>query len=221
MLRYPSGAEPVWQVNFPMFLTVYYLVALVVILTVHEAAHAWVALRLGDPTAERAGRVSLNPLRHLDLLGTVMLFIAGIGWGKPVPVNPRNFKKPTRDEALTAFAGPAANLILAFLAAIPVAYVQTEWVVQLFSAILDLSIVLFLFNMLPFPPLDGSKFVQIFVPTRYLGLYRRFLSKATPYFLVLVVLDLYLSPRLFGTSLIWLVVGTATYWLKTAILVLV
>lgn len=208
-----------------MFLSIHYLVALIVILTIHEFAHAWTADKLGDPTAQRAGRVSLNPLRHLDLLGTLMLFLIGIGWGKPVPVNPRNFKKPVRDSAITAFAGPMANLLMAIIAAVPLSYLPdtpgTEQVLIFSGAIMDLSLVLFLFNMLPFPPLDGSKFVHIFVPVRLRGYYDEYLRKATPYFLVLIVLDLYLSPRFFGVSLIWTAVSTATFWLKTAILLVV
>ncbi|MBU0982085.1 site-2 protease family protein [Patescibacteria group bacterium] len=208
-----------------MFLSIYYLLALVLILTVHEFAHAWVALRLGDPTAERAGRVSLNPLKHLDLLGTLMLFLVGIGWGKPVPVNPRNFKNPVRDGALTAFAGPLANLILAFMAAFPLSYLPetsatAPWLV-FFGAVMDLSLVLFFFNMLPFPPLDGSKFVSVFVPVRYRASYMEFLRTAMPYFLVFVVVDIYLSPYIFGASIVWTVVSTATFWLKTAILLIV
>ncbi|MBT4385042.1 site-2 protease family protein [Candidatus Peregrinibacteria bacterium] len=208
-----------------MFLTIYYLLALVIILTVHEAAHAWVAMRLGDPTAERMGRVSLNPLRHLDLLGTMMLFLAGFGWGKPVPVNPRNFKKPVRDEALTAFAGPLANLIMAVLAAIPVSYISPDTgmngLLTFSSAILDLSLVLFLFNMLPFPPLDGSKFVVIFVPHRFQKKYQELLRKGMPYFLAFIVIDLYFLKNLIGFSFVWSVVSAATFWLKTAILVVV
>ena len=191
------------------------------ILTVHEASHAWVATRLGDPTAERAGRLSLNPIRHLDLMGTLMMFFAGIGWGKPVPVNPRNFDKPFRDEALTALAGPAANLVLAFLAAIPYSYLPTGpwWIFA--GAVLELSIVLFLFNMLPFPPLDGSKFLTLLVPAQYKARYLDFLDRSTVYFVIFVVLDLYLGQRWFGFSLVWTVVSTATYWLKTAILVII
>ena len=225
MLRYPKGAFQIWQVIFPMFLTIYYLLALVIILTVHEFAHAWVANRLGDPTAERAGRVSLNPLRHLDLLGTLMLFIAGIGWGKPVPINPRNFENPVRDQALTALAGPMANLLMAFVAAIPLSYLPETastipWL-QFSNAIMELSIVLFLFNMLPFPPLDGSKFIAILVPKRMRARYLEFLHKAAPYFLVFVILDIYFSPRIFGFSLVWFFVSTATFWLKAAILLIV
>ncbi|QQR54309.1 site-2 protease family protein [Candidatus Peregrinibacteria bacterium] len=204
-----------------MFLSLHYLLALVLILTVHEASHAWVAMRLGDPTAERAGRISLNPLRHLDVLGTLMLFFVGIGWGKPVPVNPRNFEKPFRDEAFTALAGPAANLILAFAAAIPYSYLPVSFLQFFFGAVLQLSIVLFLFNMLPFPPLDGSKFLTLFVPVRYRATYLDFLDKSTPYFIALVVIDLYLGERIFGVSLVSDLVAWATFWLRTAILVIV
>lgn len=207
--------------NELMFLSLNYLFALVLILTVHEASHAWVATRLGDPTAERAGRLSLNPLRHLDLVGTLMMFFAGMGWGKPVPVNPRNFENPFRDEALTALAGPAANLILAFLAAIPYSYLPVGYLWNFFSAVLHLSLVLFLFNMLPFPPLDGSKFLTLFVPHRYKGRYLELLEKSTAYFIAFMVIDLYLGQRWFGFSIVWTVVSTLTFWLKTAILVIV
>lgn len=207
-----------------MFISVYYLLALIMILTVHEWAHAWVAMRLGDPTAQRAGRVSLNPLRHLDFLGTLMLFIAGIGWGKPVPVNPRNFKKPALHEALTAAAGPVANLALAIVVAIPFSYlpeVGFEGLKSFFGAVMDLSLVLFLFNMLPFPPLDGSKFLMIFAGEARHESMQRFMQRATPYFVAFVVLDLYVFGRLLGASIIWTVVSGATFWLKTAILALV
>jgi Zn-dependent protease len=205
-----------------MFLSITYLLALVFILTLHEASHAWVAVRLGDPTAERAGRLSLNPLRHLDFLGTLMLFFAGIGWGKPVPVNPRNFEKPFRDEALTALAGPAMNLILAFLAAIPYTYLsQTFWLWTFSGAVLDLSLVLCLFNLMPFPPLDGSKFLILLVPVRYRESYYRFLTKSTAYFVAFMVIDLYFLGKVFGFSLVWSFVSTATFWLKTALLVIV
>lgn len=208
-----------------MFLSAYYLLALVLILTVHEAAHAWVAMRLGDPTAQRAGRVSLNPIRHLSFLGTIMLFIVGIGWGKPVPINPRNFKKPMRDQALTAIAGPAANLFLAILAAIPISYLPvTEGTVGFLAfceAVMLLSLILFVFNMLPVPPLDGSKFLGIFVPKRFHMKYLSFLNSGMPYFMAILVLDLYFLQRLLGYSLIWKTVSTVTYWMMAAILAVV
>ncbi len=205
-----------------MFLSIYYLLALVLILTVHEASHAWVANRLGDPTAKREGRLTLNPIAHIDILGTLMLFIAGIGWGKPVPVNPQNFEKPIRDQALTALAGPLANLLLAFVGAIPYSYFDPNTPLFLLGgAVLDLSIVLFLFNMLPIPPLDGSKFVGILIPKRFHNAYDIFLRKSLPYFIVLMVLDLYFFEKLFGMSFVWTVVSQLTFWLKAAILLIV
>lgn len=205
-----------------MFLSFYYLVALVMVLTFHECSHAWVAYRLGDPTAKREGRLTLNPLAHIDLIGTLMLFLVGIGWGKPVPVNPQNFEKPVRDEALTALAGPAANLILAFVAAIPYSYLSSGSPLFLLGeAVLNLSVVLFLFNMLPIPPLDGSKFVAIFLPRRFQPGYERFLRKGLPYFIVLMVLDLYFFESLFGFSVVWTAVSQLTFYLKAAILLIV
>jgi len=179
---------------------------------------------LGDPTAQRAGRLTLNPLAHLDLLGTLMLFFVGIGWGKPVPVNPRNFEHPVRDEALTAFAGPLANLLLAFVAAVPYSYLPYEgfsWLVNFSGAVLDLSLVLFIFNMLPFPPLDGSKFIRLLIPGRLQAGYEVFMKKGMPYFIVLLVADLYLFQDLFGISFVWTAVSTVTFWLKAAILLIV
>lgn len=205
-----------------MFLSPYYLLALVLVLTVHECSHAWTANRLGDPTAKREGRLTLNPLAHLDILGTLMLFFVGIGWGKPVPVNPHNFEKPKRDQALTALAGPLANLALAFIAAIPYSYLSNFTALYDFSAaVLDVSIVLFLFNMLPIPPLDGSKFVGIFVPRRFYSFYEDFLSKGLPYFIVLLFVDLYFFESIFGLSFVWTAVSQLTFYLKAAILLIV
>jgi Zn-dependent protease len=208
-----------------MFLSLYYIAALILVLSFHECSHAWVAHRLGDPTAKREGRLTLNPLAHLDLVGTLMMFLVGIGWGKPVPVNPHNFQHPVRDQAFTALAGPGANLLLALIFAIPFTYFPQGpgWDQATFfcGAVLDLSLVLLVFNMLPFPPLDGSKFYALFIPKRFLPAYFNFLSKGMPWFLVLVLVDLYVFERLFGASLIWTVVSELTYWLKAAILLIV
>lgn len=205
-----------------MFIDPTYLAALIIVLTLHEWSHAWVATQLGDPTAERAGRLSLNPLRHLDLVGTLMLFFAGMGWGKPVPINPRNFANPIRDQALTALAGPAANLILAFIAGIFFHYLPVgTWVKGFSDAILDISLLLFLFNMFPFPPLDGSKFYVLFLPRRYQERYHEFLDRSMPYFIAFMVIDLYFFPKVFGFSLVWTAVSQLAFWLKTAILVIV
>ena len=208
-----------------MFLSLYYIVALIFVLSFHECSHAWVANRLGDPTAKREGRLTLNPLAHLDILGTLMMFLVGIGWGKPVPVNPQNFAKPLRDQAFTALAGPLANLVLAFLFAIPYSYLPIgegwDQLTLLSGAVLDVSLVLFIFNMLPFPPLDGSKFYVLFIPKRFHRTYLVFLTKGLPYVIVLMFVDLYLFERIFGASFIWTVVSEATFWLKAAILLVV
>lgn len=205
-----------------MFLSVAHVLALIIILTVHEFSHAWVATQLGDPTAERAGRLSLNPVRHLDIVGTLMLFFAGMGWGKPVPVNPRNFARPVRDQALTALAGPVANLILALFAAIAYRHFALGgWLLNFSAAVLDISLVLFLFNMFPFPPLDGSKFYALFLPSRWQYQYHEFLDRSTPYFVAFMVVDLYFFPSVFGFSLVWTAVSVCTFWLKTAVLLIV
>lgn len=199
----------------------YLVVALVMVITIHEFSHAWVANYLGDPTAKNAGRVTLNPLKHLDPLGTLLIFLVQIGWGKPVPVNPQYFRKPKRDEALTALAGPLSNLVLAVAFAIPVKYAVgtlsqltvagEPLLLGMLSAVVDMSIVLFVFNMLPFPPLDGSKFVQLMIPRRYEFIYQNYLRNGSLYFLMFILADRFLLLRIFGFSLlgtfIWTVFG--------------
>jgi Zn-dependent protease len=166
------------------------LIALGVCITVHEAAHAWAAYKLGDPTAKMEGRVSLNPLRHLDLLGTIMIFIAHFGWGKPVPFNYNNLKNPRRDAFLIAVAGPITNLLTAFLIAILFKYVpMPDPIFGTLKAIYSLSIVLFLFNLIPIAPLDGSKFVGLLVPRSKEYWYQRFLSQGPIYIIVLIIAD--------------------------------
>ena len=121
------------------------LAAVLLCLTVHETCHGLAAYALGDPTARRAHRLSLNPLRHIDWFGLLMMFAAGIGWAKPVPVNPNYFKKPKQGMALTALAGPVSNFLL---------------------MVAVLSIGLGLFNLVPIPPLDGSKVLFAVLPDR-------------------------------------------------------
>lgn len=160
------------------------VLAVLLCLTVHETCHGLAAWALGDPTARDRHRLSLNPLRHIDWLGLAMMLAAGFGWARPVPVDPRYFKKPKQGMALTALAGPASNLLLALLAVFlsREIYVRGAWMpmgprIFLFEFLLytlaPLSIGLGLFNLLPIPPLDGSKVLGAFLPDRaYFGLMR-------------------------------------------------
>ena len=139
----------------------YALPAILWAISIHECAHAWMAYKLGDPTAKNMGRISLDPLKHLDPIGFLMLVIARFGWAKPVMVNARNFKKPRRDDTLTALAGPAANLICAFLftGIYFVVFYSLGWYNEIAESILInfiyLDAALFVFNLIPIPPLDG------------------------------------------------------------------
>ncbi len=141
------------------------LVSVFLCLTVHETCHGVAAYALGDPTAKRMHRLSLNPLRHIDWFGLAMMVLCGFGWAKPVPVDPRYFKKPKEGMALTALAGPVSNFVLAVVLMLGAraiydhAFYVTLWQ-QVFTFLLNtavLSIGLGLFNLIPLPPLDGSK----------------------------------------------------------------
>lgn len=150
------------------------LAAVLLCLTVHETCHGLAAYALGDPTARRAHRLSLNPLRHIDWFGLLMMFAAGFGWAKPVPVNPNYFKKPKQGMALTALAGPASNFLLALLTLLAArifcdvaAYSETnQRILDFLLMVAVLSIGLGLFNLVPIPPLDGSKVLFAVLPDR-------------------------------------------------------
>ena len=169
---------------------VYYVLsalAVLIILPIHEYAHGYMAYKLGDNTARDLGRLSLNPMRHLDPLGALCMVVFHFGWAKPVPINPRNFKKPKRDFALTALAGPLSNLIMAFLSAFVYLLLQAIFVKAIFPAkilvtlaentllffyifhLINLSLALF--NLIPVPPLDGSRLLTVVLPPKaYFGI---------------------------------------------------
>ena len=157
--------------------------AVLLCLSVHETCHGLAALVLGDPTAKARHRLSLNPLRHIDWLGLAMMFVAGFGWAKPVPVNPNYCKKPKQGMAVTALAGPASNFLLALLAMLISRLIylyapynpvwQTVFDFCLYT-VAPLSIGLGLFNLLPLPPLDGSKVLAMFLPDRAYAVWMRY-----------------------------------------------
>ena len=149
-------------------------------LTTHETCHGLAAYALGDPTAKRMHRLSLNPLRHIDWMGLLMMVTLGFGWAKPVPVDTRYFKKPKQSMAITTLARPASNYVLAYVSTIiysmlfAVAQVKGEstglsLALTFFSLLSSLNIGLGIFNLIPFPPLDGSKELDMFLPDRWNG----------------------------------------------------
>lgn len=166
------------------------IIALVICITVHEAAHAYVAYKLGDPTAKSAGRVTLDPRAHLDVLGTLMIFIAHFGWGKPVPFNDNNLKHPRRDAAIIAMAGPLTNLFTALVVAFIFKYLPVSGFISVvLQSIFGLSIILFLFNLLPIAPLDGSKLLGAVIPRSKEHWYQNFLAQGPMWLILLVVGD--------------------------------
>ncbi len=163
-------------ISFLLFLPV-----MLISLPFHEAAHAWAANKMGDPTARNFGRLTLNPVRHLDLAGTLCMLLLGVGWAKPVPVNSRNFRKPRQGMALTALAGPVSNLFLCFLCSLlyRLAWVfllplVTEAWVEVFLALFNFlylmsfyNAALCVFNLIPIPPLDGARIVSLILPPKW------------------------------------------------------
>lgn len=136
---------------------------------VHECAHAWMADRLGDPTPRQMGRISLNPFRHLDLFGTLTIFMFGVGYAKPVPVNIRNFRHPKRDFALTAVAGPLSNLLMAAVFLLVIRFLPAASPSLLLQALVYaayINVSLAVFNLIPIPPLDGSRVLTAVLPDK-------------------------------------------------------
>ena len=181
------------------------IVSILVALTVHEWAHAFAAKRLGDDTAEDMGRLTLNPIAHIDPLGAILFLLVGFGWAKPVPVNVRNFRHPVRDAAIVAVAGPLSNLILAFAAATVGVFFSVNplsaaalgglepadaaWAIfaVFLASSLRINLALMAFNLLPVPPLDGSNILRLFIPWRMRDRYEE-LMQYGPWILLGVLL---------------------------------
>lgn len=179
------------------------LITLVIAFTLHEFAHAKTADVLGDNTPAMAGRLTLNPLAHLDPMGTLMLILAGFGWAKPVPVNPYAVRrKSSAGMMLVSLAGPLTNLVLAILAAVPLRLGLLSYNSpgngflpspgQFLLEFIFINVALFLFNLIPLAPLDGEKVMEFFIPAQWHGTFDR-IRQYGPYLLLLVV---FVGPRL-------------------------
>ncbi|HEX7055861.1 MAG TPA: site-2 protease family protein [Bacilli bacterium] len=160
---------------FPLDVFPFVFLALAAAFSVHECSHAWFAWKFGDDTAKNQGRVTLNPRRHLDVFGTILIFIAGFGWAKPVPVMRSKFKYPRLMGIIVSAAGPLSNLLLAFVALLlwyvllsfgfnPETSRVNEAIHVQFNILISLNLILFIFNLIPVPPLDGYRIIADIVP---------------------------------------------------------
>jgi len=209
-----------------IFVWISYLlsVAVVVFLStpIHEFAHAYSAVKLGDPTPKYMGRTTLNPFAHIDNLGALLILVFGFGWAKPVEVNPRNFKKPKSGMALTALAGPISNIIVALVFYIALILLSSigiylnEWTYYIaifFEFIIEINISLAVFNLIPIPPLDGSKLLAALLPDRvYYNLmqYERYFSFIIIFLIFTNVLD---YPINLLRNAIYFIFNLITFWI--------
>lgn len=209
------------------FLTPSFVLAILIAVAVHEWAHAWAAWKLGDPTAKYEGRLTFNPLAHLDPIGTILFLLVGFGWGKPVPVDPRYFKKPLQAGALVALAGPVSNVVLAFIAfgltillsleaqvlSVTGALIAPEnqpvvmnFLGEFLGDFIHINLILMAFNLLPIPPLDGSKIIRAFLPYEYEYQFRMFEQNGPWILLGLIVIG-----RMFGIPIL-------SFWIEMVML---
>lgn len=195
------------QTNPLIFIVI--IAGLILALAFHEAAHAYAAHMLGDDTAKNEGRLTINPFAHLDILGTLSLIFFKFGWGKPVPVNPNNFKSPAFGNLMVAIAGPSMNLLIAVILAMVARFLPIESIAfSIIDAIVYINILLAFFNLLPIPPLDGSKILGLFMSQE--SYYE--LEKYGPFILIAFIFVVATtSLPIFDTFLGW--VTSATNWL--------
>ena len=167
---------------FQLFLLLIGAVACLFCITFHELAHGFAAYQLGDPTAKVNGRLTLNPISHIDWIGLMLLLTVRVGWAKPVPVDMRNFRHPKRDMAITALAGPVSNLLAALVGAVLVVVMEvfapyngvTQFIYNVLYYYVVVNISLAVFNLIPLPPLDGSRIVAAFLSNRAMYTYYRY-----------------------------------------------
>ena len=196
------------------------LITIFVVMPIHEWAHGFVAYKFGDNTAKYSGRLTLNPLAHIDPLGAAAMILFRFGWAKPVPVDARNFKNPKVGMALTALAGPMSNIIAALIAAIglnsliyfgrsTIPYDALSYIISFMYSFVKINIGLAVFNLLPLPPLDGSKILAAFLPNKFLFKYyqyERYIIFAVFFLLFTNILlnPLILLQNLVLSGIIWL-----------------
>ena len=181
-----GSGDPV-TIGNTIIVFLFYLIAILLSLSVHESAHGFIAYKCGDSTAKNLGRITMNPIKHIDPFGFLCMMVAGFGWAKPVPVNSRNFRKPRRDIALVSLAGPLSNLLVAVIfvaiwrfTCIPIAesiikasaesnvfmYTLLSSLQRFISVMITMNVSLAIFNLIPIPPLDGSKILYMLLPPK-------------------------------------------------------
>lgn len=200
-------------------------VVMLVAIPFHEAAHALVSHLLGDDTAKNAGRLSLNPARHFDPMGAVCMVLAGVGWARPVGINARRFKNPKVGMAVSAAAGPAANLLLAFasMALYKALYYLTRAqapapLMDLFYYMISMNISLAVFNLLPVPPFDGSRIALLFLPQRYYFQAMRYERYVMIAVFVLVIAGFLDGPLQMAVGGIWQGLDALTAFIDAALM---
>ena len=185
-------------------------------LTIHEYFHGWTANKFGDPTAKLQGRLTLNPLAHIDILGALCFVFAHFGWGKPVPINPYNFKNPRRDNVLVSFAGPASNFVSAFLFGVTfqllrnATFIPVNVSTNLFNLLLSAIVVnlsLAFFNMIPLFPLDGSHILEGLLPSAMAQKYKE-IERYSPF----ILLGLIIMGNYAGISILSMVLGPPIHY---------